>query len=155
MLRKLQNQRILLVALLVLTMFGFCAQSLTSASKSKCNCEAGSSAANDVLVDTVSCCSTQSSERSSKCCCNPDAQVCECGDCDCGEAEVPNWPGPAVPAIPANERNEVTSPTLICAAPNVDFSRDGELKEVGCDLSVVCSARTAQQTCILLSRFTC
>lgn len=154
-------QRRLLATLMVFASAELGLQPLVFDSQSQCNCSV------NVAVDdsTATCCHESVEieiERSccsskplsaNKCCCNPAATACQCGDCECGEDKTSSQP---IPAIPASETNEVVSPTLICDAPFVGYPQDSPIKPVGlqnkaCELA----ALTSQQTCVLLSRFTC
>lgn len=147
-----QIRKTSVVALLVLSMFGFGMQDLKSATKAGCQCSMNSVEGSSNWIDTRSCCS-EKANLASPCCCNPDAKVCQCGDCRCGEEESPSQP---LPAIPTNEINEVVSPTLICSAIELGFPNPGELKKLSLPKPFSAhAARSSKQICVLLSRFTC
>lgn len=150
--RSIQIRKTSVVALLVLSMLGFGVQQFESAKDAECRCAANLDGDSGGGSDAESCCS-QTAELTSPCCCNPNAAVCKCEDCQCGQKQSSDEPPPA---IPINETNEVVSPTLICAAPQIGFPNPCELKKLS--LPKPFSARvvlSSQQTCVLLSRFTC
>ena len=156
-------QRILLVTLMVFATAAIGLQPLVFSSGSACTCDAMasvdanadsgvSSCCGGSVEEEVSCCSLKKAETN-PCCCNPEASTCECGDCRCSED---NESPPPTPATPTNETNEVVTSTLICAAPFVGFPRASELKRAAIPKTVADHATlTSQQTCVLLSRFTC
>ena len=129
-----------------------------------CDCAFGIAA--NVLIDdeASSCCSSSSdqTEQSSCCtnqaikkrCCNPDASVCGCGDgCQCSENSNSL---PIDPGVPANETTEVVSVTLVCSAPFSGFPKSCQTQQTCYPTSAAThAALTSQQTCVLLSRFTC
>lgn len=129
-------------------------------------CECGVESTANVSLDgeATSCCSSSSAETkqpsccsnqvAKKCCCNPNATACGCGDsCQCSGSSKPV---PIVPAVPTNESSEVVSVTLICSAPLVGFPKTCQTQQTCYPTSAAThAARTSQQTCVLLSRFTC
>ncbi len=156
-------QRTLLATLMVFATAAIGLQPLVFSSGSACSCDAMASVDANVNSGVSSCCGN-SVEKETSCCdsknaepkpcwCNPEASTCECGDCGCSES---NESHPPTPAIPTNETNEVVTSTLICAAPFVGFPTAGEQKSAAIPKTVADHATlTSQQTCVLLSRFTC
>lgn len=160
---KSKIQRTLLATLMVFATAAIGLQPLVFSSGSTCTCAAMASVDTNADSGVSSCCLTSVEEEASccsskkaetnPCCCNPEASTCECGDCGCSES---NESHPPAPAIPTNETNEVVTPTLICAAPFVGFPKASELKRAATPKTVADHATlTSQQTCVLLSRFTC
>lgn len=162
---KLQFRQTSIVALLVLSMIGIGMQTFETVVDTGCRCATNSleSNADDRASDAAeSCCSKTSIESdccsttvrpASPCCCNPNATVCECGDCSCSEEKSPHQP---IPAIPTNETIQVVTPTLICASARFGFSRPCTLKRLSWPQTFsVHAALSSKQTCVLLSRFTC
>jgi hypothetical protein len=61
-----------------------------------------------------------------------------------------------LPAIPTNETTEVVTPVLICAAPIVGYPCNREVQRVDYqNTAAEFAALSSQETCVLLSRFTC
>ena len=88
------------------------------------------------------------------CCCNPEATECKCVDCKCSVGDEDSFP--ASPAIPTNETTEIVSTVLICAAPFVGYPRETDKRRFSFPhFAVDFAALSSQQTCVLLSRFTC
>ena len=156
-------RRTMLATLMVLATAAIGLQPLVFSSGSDCTCEANVSVGANASGDESSCCNSLVEEQSSccsskpampmKCCCNPEATVCGCNNCGCSEDNDSNLP---LPAIPTNETTEVVTPTLICAAPLVGYPREIEVKRVKYQNAVPeFAALSSQQTCVLLSRFTC
>lgn len=166
---KPKIQRSLFATLMVLAIAATGLQPLVSGSAAECSCHTSAAVAADLASSPSSCCSeivqTHASVANVKsccsaiqsttdgCCCNPEAAVCQCGDCQCGEVEAPSFPSPA---IPANQTTEAVTPVLICAAPFVCFPKQAEFAQAGLPKSVAdYAALSSQETCVLLSRFTC
>ena len=160
---KSKTQRILLVTLMVFATAAIGLQPLVFSSGSACSCDAmasvdanadsGVSSCCGGSVEEVSCCSSSKKAEPKPCCCNPEASTCECGDCGCSES---NESYPPTPAIPTNETTEIVSPTLVCSTPHVGFPKPSEIESVAFSKNVAGQGPlTAQQTCALLSRFTC
>ncbi len=160
---KLHRRNTVFVALLVLALSGGGLQPFSASTLPNCNCQAKFKCAGEdssrikdtcccaAKAEKSSCCSQK--KPSSKCCCNPDALVCLCVDCKCGQKQQPTKP---LPAIPTNETNEVCPPTLICLTASVNYPRNCSSEQTGFpSVAVTHRARSSQQTCILLSRFTC
>ena len=156
-------RRTLLTTLMVFATAAIGSQPLAFNSGSSCTCGATVSADADASGDESSCCSSLAKKQSSccsskpavakKCCCNPDAAVCQCGDCGCSDDNKSNS---YLPAIPTNETTEVVTPTLICSAPSVGYPRESTIKRVDYQNTFAeYAALSSQQTCVLLSRFTC
>ena len=160
-------RRTLLVTLMVFATAAIGLQPFVSGSTYECGCQAN--AASDVDVTDVpaasccrvpvkvqessSCCSSKPATQSGGCCCNPEALVCECVNCHCGEANETTAP---TSAIPSNETTEVVSPTLICATPLVCCPKQSEITRASFRRTVAeHAALSSQETCVLLSRFTC
>jgi hypothetical protein len=140
-------------------------QPFVSSSGSGCSCDTTSSVTAATLGNDSSCCNSLKKEQAQtdccaskpasakECCCNRIASVCECDDCGCSVDNDKNSP---LPAIPTNETTEVVTPVLICAAPIVGYPRDREVSRVDYqDTAAEFAALSSQETCILLSRFTC
>ena len=158
-------QRTMLATLIVFAASAIGLRPSVFNSGSGCTCEAKVSAGADESVGESSCCISLAEEQlqtdccsskptmTKKCCCNPKAAVCECGDCGCSEVNDSNSP---LPAIPTSETSEVVSPTLICAAPFVGYPCESKAKRVDYQNAVAeYAALSSHQTCVLLSRFTC
>ena len=123
-----------------------------------CNCLSG---ATDRASTELDQCQTSSSCCSSKpaavcknvCCCNPEATECNCLDCKCGESQDS---APVVPVVPPVQRNiELVATGLLSGFDaEIDWPSLCELNwssfERDCN-----SVQTSQQTCVVLSRFTC
>lgn len=148
--------------LMMFAMMAVSVQTLLFSSGLGCDCPTTES---QVATNTAStCCSIENKEvpdtccssktaTAKKCCCNPSASVCECGDCGCSEGNDNQSP---LPAIPTNEKTEVVTPVLICTAPIVGYPFDREVQRVDYqNTAVEFAALSAQETCVLLSRFTC
>ncbi len=158
----LTNKHASFAALLVFAIF---AQPFFISSRSGCSCDTTSSVTAATLGYESSCCNNQTKEQAQndccaskpatpkECCCNPIASVCECDDCGCSVDNDKNSP---LPAIPTNETTEVVTPVLICAAPVVGYPRDREVRRVDYQNNAAeFAALSSQETCVLLSRFTC
>lgn len=162
---KPKIQRTLLATLMMFATAAIGLQPLVFSSGSGCTCETTGSVTADISGSESSCCSSLKIEQGQtdccaskpatpkECCCNPIASVCECGDCGCSVDNDKNSP---LPAIPTNETTEVVTPVLICAAPIVGYPRDRNvLRVVYQDTAAEFAALSSQETCVLLSRFTC
>ncbi len=163
---KLTIRRTMVATLMVFATAVIGLQPLVFTSGSSCTCDANVSVNADASVDESSCCNSVAEEQAqtgccsskpavlSKCCCNPEAVVCGCGDhCGCSEDSDSNS---SLPAIPTNETTEVVTLSSVCAAPFVGYPRESEVKQVDYSNSAAeHAARSSQQTCVLLSRFTC
>jgi hypothetical protein len=164
---KSTTRRPLLATLLVFATAAIGLQPLVFNLGATCTCNA-KPITSDTSVSTSnsSCCSSSGEHQvqtgccsakpvtTKKCLCNPQASVCECGDgCGCSEANDSNT---LLPAIPTNEKTEVVTSTLICAAPFVGYPRESEIKPDAYRNGVAeHAALSSQQTCVRLSRFTC
>lgn len=156
-------RRTLLATLMVFATAAIGLQPLVFSSGSACTCDAMasvdanadsgvSSCCGGSVEEEASCCSSKKA-KTNPCCCNPEALTCQCVDCRCGESDEPH---PPAPAIPTNETTEIVSPTLVCSTPHVGFPKPSEIESVAFSRNVADQATlTAQQTCVLLSRFTC
>jgi len=155
-------RRAMLVTLMVFATAGVGLQPLVFALGSGCTCDAMASVDRFASADNscgtgfaeeqASCCSSQPI-AAKQCCCDPQALACECGGCGCIEDEDSRT---SLPLMPPSEKTEVVTPTLICDAPLVGYPRVSKIKRVEYFKSVAeFSALSSQQTCILLSRFTC
>ena len=156
-------QRTLLATLMVFATAAIGLQPLVFSSGTKCNCDAMasvdatansgvSSCCGSTVEEEAGCCSSKKA-KTKPCCCNPEALTCQCIDCRCGEGDEPH---PTAPAIPTNETTEIVSPTLVCSTPHVGFPKPSEIESVAFSRNVADQATlTSQQTCVLLSRFTC
>lgn len=99
------------------------------------------------------CCSLKPVETETLCPCQPEATTCSCNDCRCVQEDQNEIP---LPAIPANENSEVVAPQLICSAPVLRFPRETDFQPKRLPKSSSeHAANSAQETCVLLSRFTC
>ena len=121
---------------------------------------AESSCCDDADGNSNSCCSEQIKSscwatdlsRELTCNCGVDTQSCECDGCSCSANDLPVEPIPATPAKGSPNKTHSNSDCLVEFCIDVDRSR--ELNEK-CDRAFLSQARSAQQICILLSRFTC
>ena len=114
-----------------------CAQPFQLATAS-CSCV--DAASKTGLLKTASCCST--SVESS----------CECSNCDCASSEEPVSTPPAIPT----ESNETETQTYVtCAFDNWIQTANPQFPVASGYSHSTLAYRTAQQTCVLLSRFTC
>ena len=160
---KSKSRRALLATLMVLTTVMIGLQPLMARLGSGCNC--GVEASADSSVSTTSCCGNLPAEQSpksccsskqtaaKKCCCNPEASVCRCSDCRCSDKSDSKS---SFPVMPTHETTEVVSPTLICAAPFVGYPSESKAQPNAYPNAVAeFAARSSQETCVLLSRFTC
>jgi len=148
--------------LMMFAMVAIGLQPLLFSSGSGCTCDATASVDAEISLATCcaslaevqhqnNCCSSKPT-KSKPCCCNAETLACECGDCGCSEDEDSNS---SLPAIPPSE-TKVVSPTLISSAPWLGFPRENEIKRAGFPQAVAeFAALSSQQTCVLLSRFTC
>ena len=154
---KSKTQRTLLAALMVLATSAIGLQSFAFESGARCSCETSNSVVASCRESSEvqmqgSCCSPKH-ENTNPCRCNPVALSCECSDCGCSDDNESHAP---IPAIPSNETSEVVTPTSICSAPFFGFPRASEIKQSAFPKSVLDHATlSSQQTCVLLSRFTC
>lgn len=158
---KSKTQSNLVATLMMFASMAISLQPPLVGSGTGCTCDAKTTV--EARVITASCCGDQFKQQQSccsekqvnpkLCCCNPIASVCECGSCGCSENDESNSP---LPAIPGNETVELIVPTLICAGPFVGYPRECDVKRVGFPRTAAKHAvRSSQQTCVLLSRFTC
>lgn len=158
-------RRSLLATLLVFATAAIGLQSSVFNLHTGCACDAVITSNSNVSAASSSCCSSSADVQeanaccSSKaltakgCCCNPQASSCECSDCGCVDDDDSNS---SLPAIPTSETVEVVTLTLTGIAPWVDYPRGNEIKRLVRSNSVAeHAALSSQQTCILLSRFTC
>lgn len=91
---------------------------------------------------------------SKNCCCSDKASECQCVDCQCGSERGSQ---PRSPAIPTNETTEIVVSVF------VEFTSAFEVIPNFCDARKLLGLRmlaepsflTAQQVCVLLSRFRC
>lgn len=164
-------RRSMLATLLVFATAALGLQPLVFKSGSGCECNATDTSEVQSAVTKTSCCASQVPEQEQNCCaakpvvsivqtptkgccCNPEATFCKCGDCKCSLEDKDSIP--ASPAIPTNETTEVVSPVLVCAAPFVAYPRETGKRQFSYPRSEVeFAALSSQQTCVLLSRFTC
>lgn len=148
-------------ALLVLSMAGSGLQSSLVGIESNCACDETTSFQSDVA--STSCCKFESVQKNSccsdkqpmatSCRCNPIAAGCVCGECSCSEKDDSKSP---LPALPTNETTELASPILIGCGSFVGYPGDPEIVGAGLPKSSAkLMALSSQQTCVLLSRFTC
>lgn len=163
---RLKTQRSLLATLMVFAIGAIGLQSLFFELEDGCRCATKVSIAAEAPSETCcgelskvqkqGCCSQTESKATSvatSCCCNPVALACGCGECGCSEDDDSHAPPPA---IPGTETTEVVSPTWISAAPSICFPRASEVKRADSPKTVAVHATlSSQQTCVLLSRFTC
>lgn len=167
---KSTTRRSLLATLLVFATAAIGLQPLVSSLGAGCTCDAkltSDTSGSDTSVSSSksSCCSISGEQvqtgccsakpvTTKKCCCNPQASVCECGDgCGCSEGNAPNS---LLPVVPSNEKTEVVTSSLIYAAPFLGYPRESDIKRVAFPNSVAeHAALSSQQTCVRLSRFTC
>ena len=94
-----------------------------------------------------SCCSTV---KLSTCKCNPNAEFCECVDCQCASA-------PEVPPPPATPFSTAETLQLIVTSVEADWTIPEELKASPPRpvTSTSLKSLTSQQVCVFLSRFLC
>ena len=147
------------VALLVLSVLGLGMQMFLPANEAGCQCATDSVQASGNDHDIKSCCSkpivdsgccSKEPELATACCCNPNASVCDCDDCNCSEEKSPGQPLPAIPT------SEIVTPTLVLAAPELGFPNPCEPKTLNVPKPFSAAAvLSSKQTCVLLSRFTC
>lgn len=162
---RLKTQRSLLATLMVFAIHAIGLQSFVFELEEGCRCATNVSVTAEASSETCcgelpkvqkhGCCSTTESNATAatSCCCNPAALACGCGECKCSEDEGSHAPPPA---IPGNETTEVVSPTWFSAAPSICFPRESEIKQAHSQKTVADYATlSSQQTCVLLSRFTC
>ena len=163
-------RRSMLATLLVFATAALGLQPLGFSSGSSCECNATETSNVQSAVTESSCCSgsAQTADQSccsakplasaktttKGCCCNPEATVCKCVDCKCSLGDQDSIP--ASPAIPTNQTPEAASPAFVCAAPLIGYPRESSQRRSGCRRSAAeFKALSSQQTCVLLSRFTC
>lgn len=131
----------------------FCAFADSTPTTCECNQASGLLATNFSASNVPSCCSVKEVAAAKKCCCQPQANQCACGECTCGDLDS-SLPSPA-PMIPPQHQVDVV---LVWMA----------LDDALCFLSLPCGSpqprlfqqghaisSTAQQRCVILSRFNC
>lgn len=156
MYRKPKKHRALITALSLLMIVAMGLQSLTPSSGNDCVCVSPSPSEAIVFSDiassvqTAGCCSKQ---KAKECCCNPSAIACQCSDCHC---DVDDDSRNSWPALPISETTESVPLSMVSSAP-IDFSRNQGVASRFSYRNAASRlpALSSQQTCILLSRFTC
>ena len=135
---------------------------VTISSRPSCNCAAETQPA---TVQSPSCCQSEVTESccSTKqrgetkvaggCCCNPKATQCQCGDCECGAP--PTAPIPKTP-VHGGLQFQLVFAGFIGLPPGSDL----DFRQLGGDHLCMASTRfgpslSAQQKCVILSRFNC
>ena len=111
--------------------------------------------------DLSTCCSTRESNTTclptkpatSGCCCDPTNDVCLCEDCDCCVKD--ESPAPPLTIPPANPPTDVQIQISLFSFPFETLPLKTESDRVSTHTANDSDALSAQQTCILLSRFTC
>lgn len=129
---------------------------------SGCSCVAGhqdasrlekTSCCSTMAIQEPECCRKKVVQEARGCCCNPSAKECECGTCDCSESDESKLP---FPALPTNESTELVSTTLSYATPVDGYQCGSDPSKLAYSQSVSeLTTLSSQQTCVLLSRFTC
>ena len=156
-----------------LAAFSFCFQPIVLVGAPKCECSSDQTMESQAEVGALGCCSALTSccaksNDSSNCCgsastccstskttgsceCDSNSDGCQCEDCKCKESDGKQSPLPAVPT-----QSETQSQTVVVsiALDLLSDDQQGPSLKGPVSLSKVV-ARTAQQTCVILSRFTC
>ena len=102
------------------------------------------------IVETQSCCSKKPIAQA--CCCNPSASECQCGDCQCTGQDAPA----PLPAAPTSQSVElIFVGTLGFAVAQTPQWPTTQKVDWPSSYGTSVQSCTAQQTCVLLSRFTC
>ena len=162
---KPRIQRIVIATLMMFAIVVIGLQPFAFVSGAGCACNATASVTAAQPGDELSCCNSLKHKQAQTdccsfkpapatgCCCNPTASVCQCDGCGCSEDDNKNPPSPA---IPAKKTTEVVTPVLMFAAPLVGYRGDREVQRVDYqNTAAEFAALTSQETCVLLSRFTC
>ena len=141
---KIWNAACLSLALsMMVTMYGF---SWPSVQSSPCHCS------NEVVMEVESSCCSQQSEVETDCCCDPQSKRCACEDCSCSESDDT----PPLPAIPASQSSDLVYVSLPSLNTGFELPWPPTVTNKGFEHSAFFSnPLTAQQTCAVLSRFTC
>ena len=99
------------------------------------------------------CCRSKQPSAAGKCCCNPDATECLCSGCSCREV---NDPAPVPVSVPPGQQTVdlVSTGTIgdVSAFAVAWPEPENELPSVNGFFDFIL---TAQQKCVLLSRFNC
>lgn len=161
---KATIRRKLLATLMMLATAAVGLQPWVFASGAGCTCDSADAVSSETANESSCCnrlaekqvqadCCTSKPVLAPKCCCAPVVSVCECGDCRCS---IDDGNRPLLPAIPTDETTEVVTPVFTGAIPYVGYPRARQIHriEVG-KAAADFTARSSQETCALLSRFTC
>ena len=114
-----------------------------------------------VESDAGNCCNSKklcasastTRQATSVCCCDPNSNVCHCADCDCGvKDEIPALPLTIPPPIPAND---VQIQISLLSFPFEAVPLPTDSRQLSIDRANETIPLSAQQTCVLFSRFTC
>ncbi len=100
---------------------------------------------------THSCCAAKPTPAKS-CCCSRSAVDCECFDCHCGESDEPTMPPMS---MPIQESWDVVLIGIVGDQPQVGLRLATDRRQQVAPLVLFDVALSAQQKCILLSRFNC
>ena len=123
-----------------------CCQSSPRSSKDCCSAE-------PVEAAQKLCCSSKAQAADSKCCCGEAQSGCRCDDCNCGRIMPAQSLPPVIPSPNGIANSEIVlslsldPQETLCWADHFDLD-DGRQFPHG---RICC----AQETCALLSRFTC
>lgn len=106
----------------------------------------------DSVNSSSSCCSSTQFKKST-CKCDSNAASCECGDCQCADS---NGGSTAPPAIALPTSNESQTQTFVSCSfiESIHTQATNQLTNSRSSY-LVQDSLTAQETCVLLSRFTC
>ena len=98
-------------------------------------------------------CCTASRNTTSACRCDSSALFCQCGNCQCADRQEPP---PVPPAVPPTESQKTPTQTFLTLAfvDSIHTRSDRYPKSIQFFPAKPVS-HSAQQSCVLLSRFTC
>ena len=113
---------------------------------------AGDSASCCSLSEVPEPCCKSSVSVSASCCCPPKVVECSCNECTCGEI---NESSPSDFPVPISSSSESAVCCAIIREVEVFNYSTGSKRRLGLTKSNSLFAETAQQKCILLSRFHC
>ena len=117
-----------------------------------CGCVAGAS----VFIQSGDCCCKENKHFTfcgkKECCCKDESTRCNCVDCKCGTAEIPQ---PGIPAPINHRQTEQVFIGFVDFCFGFEFQHDCSKSNSSEKPSFNHSCLTAQQMCVYFSRFNC
>lgn len=131
---------------------GDCSCGDTSRAVENESCCVAAPVATSCCSTKTTCCETEEAALSPECGCSSADQGCECPSCGCTSSnDLP----PVPPAIPSESNESQTQSLLVTLSIGWIDVPDVKYPVNAGQVIPASISRTAQQTCVILSRFTC